>query len=253
MIREDDYIFRESQPPQGLADFVKYCWYVHNPGEKEHHFTIFPDGHFDLLFRSRNGSPFTAVLSGIFTKEFSCVVPPASLIFGVSFRLPAAEYIWKRKIGDITDREEPLPAGFWKDVAALPFDFSLYAARIMTLLQQQITKPTDPRKQQLFRLLYGSNGNISVEEAAETCYWSTRQINRYFAGHFGMSFKAFSNILRYRASFEQLKQGNLYPEQPYADQAHFIREVRKYSGITPKEIAANKNGGFIQLSTLREN
>jgi AraC-like DNA-binding protein len=65
--------------------------------------------------------------------------------------------------------------------------------------------------------------------------------------------KAYANILRFRASFEQLHRGELYPEQNFADQSHFIREVKKLSGVTPKELNKNKNDRFIQFSVLATN
>ena len=93
---------------------------------------------------------------------------------------------------------------------------------------------------------------VNTSDEMASFFWSKRQISRYFKNRFGLSLKAYCNILRYRASFQQLKEQQLYPEQDYADQAHFIRDVKKYSGVTPKKLAENKNGRFIQLSTLSE-
>ncbi|HEY2349392.1 MAG TPA: AraC family transcriptional regulator, partial [Puia sp.] len=73
---------------------------------------------------------------------------------------------------------------------------------------------------------------------------------RYFNQQFGISMKAFCNILRFRASFQHLKDGKLYPEQNFTDQNHFIKEVKKFSGVVPKDLSKNKNDRFILLSAM---
>ncbi len=111
-------------------------------------------------------------------------------------------------------------------------------------------KEIDERKRKLFELIYASNGSISVQELSEKVYWSARQINRYFNQQFGVSLKTFCSILRFRASFQHIKDGILFPQQNYADQSHFIKEAKKLSGVSPKELHKNKNDRFIQFSVL---
>jgi AraC-like DNA-binding protein len=91
---------------------------------------------------------------------------------------------------------------------------------------------------------------MTVKELSENVYWSSRQINRYFNDKFGISLKKFCTILRFKASFQHIKEGKLFPEQNFADQAHFIREVKKLTGFTPKELCKNQNDRFVQFSTL---
>lgn len=84
------------------------------------------------------------------------------------------------------------------------------------------------------RLVYASKGEMSVKELSEKVGWSSRQINRYFTKQLGLSLKAYSTILRFRASLEHIAQGQLFPELNYTDQNHFIKEVKKFSGVAPK-------------------
>ncbi|MCH5686581.1 AraC family transcriptional regulator [Niabella sp. W65] len=98
--------------------------------------------------------------------------------------------------------------------------------------------------------MYSTKGDISVKALSEKVYWSSRQINRYFNDRFGLSVKNYCSILRFRASFEHIKEGKLFPQQNFADQSHFIREVKKRSGVSPKELKRNQNGRFIQFSAL---
>jgi AraC-like DNA-binding protein len=117
---------------------------------------------------------------------------------------------------------------------------------------QLLTVNIDERKRKLFNLIYAAQGSITIKELSESVHWSSRQINRYFNQWFGLSLKAYCNILRYRASFKQISEGKLFPEQNFTDQAHFIKAVKRYSGVTPKELAKNADDRFIQFSTLPE-
>jgi AraC-like DNA-binding protein len=89
-----------------------------------------------------------------------------------------------------------------------------------------------------------------VKELSQKAYWSARQIGRYFNNYFGINLKAYCNILRFRASFTQIKEGKFFPEGDFADQPHFIKEVKKHSGVTPKVLNKNKNDRYIQFSLL---
>ena len=45
--------------------------------------------------------------------------------------------------------------------------------------------------------------------------------------------------------------GKTFPELNYTDQNHFIKEVKKFSGVVPKELSKNKNDRFVLLSVLK--
>ena len=45
---------------------------------------------------------------------------------------------------------------------------------------------------------------------------------------------------------------HLSPQTDYFDQAHFIKEIKKYTGTTPKELHKNKNDRFLQLSNTEQ-
>jgi AraC-like DNA-binding protein len=91
---------------------------------------------------------------------------------------------------------------------------------------------------------------MPVKELADKVFWSSRQINRYFNEQFGISLKAYCNILRFKNSLHHIKDGQLFPDLDFADQAHFIKEVKRFSGVVPKELFKNRNDRFILLSAL---
>jgi AraC-like DNA-binding protein len=62
--------------------------------------------------------------------------------------------------------------------------------------------------------------------------------------------KAYCNLLRLGASFRQLSEGRLFPEDHFSDQNHFIKEVKKYAGVTPKELRKNEGDRFIDITAI---
>jgi AraC-like DNA-binding protein len=110
-----------------------------------------------------------------------------------------------------------------------------------------VPKEIDERKRFLFELILAANGEISIKELSEKVLWSERQINRYFNQQFGLSTKAYCNILRFQASLQHIQEGTLFPQLNFTDQSHFIKEIKKLSGVSPKELFKNQNDRFLQF------
>lgn len=240
------------KPVQELKDFVESFWMLVNDSGKHHEIVILPDGRFDIIFSQSGNKPVEAILRGLDTAPEQTIIPPKTLLFAVSFKLLAIEYLLDEKVALLVNDGSPLPANFWsisnKDMDASSFD--KFCKKLTTQLGPMIKPGIDSRKQQLFDLIYASNGTLSVTELSERVFWSSRQINRYFNSQFGISLKAYCNILRFKASLQHIKEGKLFPELNFTDQAHFIKEVKKMAGVTPKELSRNENDRFILLSAL---
>lgn len=119
---------------------------------------------------------------------------------------------------------------------------------MLSILDSQ--KGIDIRKQNLFNLLYQTNGEQTVEYYSQQVLWSSRQINRYFNDRFGLPLKSYCKILKCFASYKHIKKGQLYPEHNYFDQSHFIKDLKKQTGSKPTELFENINARFLQLTTM---
>ncbi|WP_338871600.1 AraC family transcriptional regulator [Spirosoma sp. SC4-14] len=247
-----DIDYNVMQPDQPLFKFVKAFWRLSNPSDNEKPVTIVPDGCFDVLFSISATEPFHVILAGLGTEPGPAFIAPHTVTCAVNFKLPAAEYVLKTSIAPLLNGVHYLPADFWGITPADLDNFGQFCKKASAAIAGAIHEAIDPRKYALFQLMYASEGESTVRELAEAAQWSSRQINRYFQQWFGMSLKAYCNILRYRASFKQIQEGKLFPEQDFVDQAHFIKAVKRYSGVTPKELARNKDDRFIQFFRLPE-
>jgi AraC-like DNA-binding protein len=246
----NDITLKTVDPAPALADFVESFWMIHNHSDTAREIVVLPDGRFDIIFTMAVNVPFHAVLRGLDTKPDQTVIPPGVTLFAVSFKLPAIEYLLDVKMASLLNDGYPLPAGFWNITRNDLEDFDAFCDKVSAQMLPLIKPGIDSRKKKLFDLIYGSNGSLTVKALSEKAYWSSRQINRYFNQQFGLSLKAYCNILRFRAALQQIREGKLFPEENFADQTHFIKEIKKFSGVAPKELSQNRNGRFILLSAL---
>ncbi|AOW09337.1 helix-turn-helix domain-containing protein [Flavobacterium gilvum] len=238
-------------PETAITNFVDSFWALHNTSDFGKNIIILPDGRIDLLFSKSTNEPYHIMLLGISTQPEQVVIAPNSVTFAISLKLPAIEYILKSSIADILDNAKNVTQIFSHiDETALD-DFDTFCKNATKRIKELIPENLDKRKIKLFDLIYASKGNIAITELSKKVFWSSRQINRYFNQQLGIPLKTYCNIVRFRASFEQLKNGKLFPEGNYTDQSHFIKEIKKLSGVLPKDLYKNINDRFIQLTDLK--
>lgn len=250
MTTSNDIIYKALKPDPSLVDLVESFWAVENLSKTAKEIVVLPDGRVDIFFSCSVTEPFHIVLMGLEIEPTKTTFQPETKIFAISLKLLAIEYLLGDSILDLLNKTKPLPNDFWGFSEDDINDFDSFCAKATIKIKELVKPSIDDRKQKLFELIYTSKGGLTVKKLSETVFWSSRQMNRYFNQTFGLSLKAYCNILRFRASIEHIKQGKLFPELNFSDQAHFIKEVKKLSGVVPKELSKNENDRFIQLSTL---
>lgn len=245
-----EYSYALSEP--ALADFVESFWVLENHSDEAKEIVVLPDGSFDVFFGYSVTEPFHVTLSGIATESTQAILAAQTVMFAISFKFLALEYILHTPLAGLLNSTDYLPNDFLDIQQADLSDLESFKEKISLKLKTCLQKNIDPRKTKLSKCIYDSKGTVTIHHAADSCGWSSRQINRYFQHWVGISLKNYLTILRFRASFSQIQAGKLFPEQQYTDQAHFIREVKKFAGVVPKELSRNKNDRFIQFSILKK-
>lgn len=248
----NNFYYEFIKPSPSLSDFVESIGMFHNRSDEAKEVVVMPDGRIDLFFLKAGSAPFHVLLIGLETAPEQRSIPPQTLAFVVSFKPLAVEYILHTSIANIVNSARELPNDFWDSMAENLIDFDAFYKKASQKITALLPKEIDERKRELFEAIYSSNGEMSVKELSEKLFWSSRQINRYFNQLFGLSLKAYCTILRFRASLEHIAQGKLFPELSFTDQNHFIKEIKKFSGVVPKELAKNKNDRFVLLSVLKQ-
>jgi AraC-like DNA-binding protein len=247
---DNDLKYKLIKPDKSLDDFVESFWCLQNLSDNDKQVIVLPDGRIDLFFTKSATEPFHVILLGIETQPEQPTITSKRQTFAISFKPLATEYIFQNTVFNLLDNVKNLPTDFWNFSGDDLNDFDSFCEKATQKIQSLLPKDIDERKRKLFQLIYSSNGALTVQELSEKVFWSSRQINRYFNQQFGLSLKAYCNILRFRASFRHIKEGKLFPQQNFADQPHFIKEVKRLSGVSPKELNKKQHDRFIQFSTL---
>ncbi|HSZ25256.1 MAG TPA: DUF6597 domain-containing transcriptional factor, partial [Cytophagaceae bacterium] len=207
---DNELAFKVIKPDKSLADFVESFWTLQNHSDTGKEIVVLPDGRIDLFFSQSTIKPFNITLSGIETHPEQAMLEARTVMFVISFKLLAIEYIFHNTISHILDYAIQLPTDFWNFNANDLNDFDLFCKKATRKIQSLLPKKIDNRKHKLFDLIYSSNGALTVTELSEKIFWSSRQINRYFNQQYGISLKAYCNILRFRASLEHIAEGKLF-------------------------------------------
>ncbi|MEP7093726.1 MAG: AraC family transcriptional regulator [Flavobacterium sp.] len=248
----NDFYYKAIEPEKSLIDFVENIGMFHNKSDKAMEVVLMPDGRIDLFFMKSELEEFQITLIGLESIPEQQVIPANTLAFKISFKPLGAEYLLQTSIADILNSAKILPKDFWNINAADLKDYDAFYQKIVLKLNELLPEKIDERKRQLFELIYASNGEIRIKELSEKIVWSSREINRYFKKQFGLSLNAFCKILRFKASLEHIAKGRIFPELNFTDQTHFIKEIKKFSGVVPSELIKNKDDRFILLSVLKQ-
>ncbi len=241
--------YEEYKPGGFISQFVECFWLYENKSKKTKH-TILPHGYFEIVAEFSKGELFNITQSGVWTQPVNVVVPTGNLVMAIRFKLSAAEYLFQHPINDIRDLKIPLPHDFWTIEQYGYSSFRRFvkamSARIWNQLINFPLESIDERKLKLFKLIYQRRFQ-SVDEIAQQIGWSTRHINRYFNQNFGFPLKEYLKILRCSSAYKHISQGELSAPPNYFDQSHFIKDIKHYTGTTPRRLYENKDERFLQL------
>ncbi|MVN23154.1 helix-turn-helix domain-containing protein [Mucilaginibacter arboris] len=239
------------KPNATLSNFVESFWMLVNNSDNDKDIATLPDGRVDVLFSYSDTEPFNAMLMDLDIHASQIIFSAKTIIFAVSFKLLAVKYILETSIAYQLNNPLQLPDNFW-DISINDLNnFENFANKVSEKILNILKgKKVDDKKRRLFEYIYLSNGSMTVKELSAKSFWTSRQINRYFNQYIGISLKEYCTILRFYATLPQIKKGKFFPEQNFADQAHFIKAIKKHSGLTPKELNKNKNDRFVQLLAL---
>lgn len=107
------------------------------------------------------------------------------------------------------------------------------------LRQLSIHHKHDQKTDEAISLIRQTKGTLSIEEICAQMELSTKQLERKFLATVGVTPKVFSRITRFLNvchHIDEFKDKNLTElayDCGFYDQAHFIKEFRRFSGYPP--------------------
>jgi len=112
------------------------------------------------------------------------------------------------------------------------------------LVERLAAKSVDPRVITALRLIQESSGRLRVQQVAQRCYVSCRQLERLLRVWVGLSPKRLLRIARFQSALGCATKGPasdwtyVAAEQDYVDQAHLIHEFSGFTGASPTRFVA---------------
>ena len=109
----------------------------------------------------------------------------------------------------------------------------------LSTLVQSKKESIDDKVQQAINLILQSKGTITIRELRLQLHITERTFERQFISQVGVSPKQFSKIIQFQTSLTQLTEKNyskltdIVFDNGFADQSHFIKTFKKYTGKTP--------------------
>lgn len=205
--------------------------YKHHPNEQEsfvlpHYFLIGQltkpyiveplgeTGTFMVCFKPNGLSPFT----NISIKDIQNTAIPLSLIFG-----EAGENIGQHILKAQSTEER----------------ITCIEAFLLNQLSQQ--KTIDNVVNSTVETIFMAQGKYSIQDLSKQTNINRRQLARKFSSTIGLSPKQLSKTVRIQNALKTLLNKNstslteLAYENEYYDQAHFIKDFKEFTGLTPKE------------------
>ena len=249
------------KPNSELANFVKCYWTLESSIEETpKRNTIVPDGTMKLIFHygdlywhhPENGKSFLqprCFLIGQLTKPY--IVEPIGKTgtFIVRFHPNGFLPFIKTPIKEMENKPIDLKELFGKKGEKLERDvldavttsdrIKIVEIFLLDLLKSK--EVIDRIVNVTIETISKYKGQLSVNELSSQANLSRRMLARKFSSNVGLSPKQLSKIVRLQTSLklllqeEKTKLTDLAYENAYFDQAHFIKDFKEFTGITPKE------------------
>ncbi|MCH8496238.1 MAG: helix-turn-helix domain-containing protein [Balneolales bacterium] len=241
--------YREFTPDKGLQNII-YCYWELKSEERLQDpfiYRVVADGCIDIFFQLDDTSEnFVMGLCNNFT-EF-----PLDNNFhyvGIRFLPTMFSMLFKLSAKDLSNRFERLEmvvkdtSNFITNHISGRDDIGVVIEKLDVYFISLMIKSNlvlDQRFQNALHIILKDFGVVNIQTDLDIGL-SPRQLRRYFKFYIGASAKTFSQIVRFQnilnsnPSSLSLQRNKVFFDLGYYDQPHFIKEFKKFYGITPNK------------------
>lgn len=223
-----------------------------NTLDKRESIKVFPDSYFKIIFTVCKGKIVNYFMTGLWIEGQDYSLARDTTVYGCRLKILAPEYVLHREIATLLQGLVQLELSY---LNLKEFDLSSFELIVKQwereLREIQSHKLVEGKKLRLSQLLYQANGAITASEVSKQIFWTNRQITRYLNKYLGVSLKKYINVQKCYEAYVQIREGRFFPDKNYFDQAHFIKEVKKHTGETPRKLYERQNDRFIQLKNIK--
>ena len=257
--------YKTYAPNTDLSPFIKCYWTLEAPEEiKPEKQRIVPDGCMEMIFHY--GDLYRQYLEG---EKY--IVQPKCFVFGqisnaleieptgrtgifaVRFYPEGFSPFATIPVNEMENRAVPLQELFGDDglhIEKAIMNASDTGSRINiveTFLLNKLNTPEaiDRVVKSSVEIILQLNGQLPIDELSEQLKINRRQLERKFTSIIGLSPKQLSKIIKLQATLKMLSKKQFKSltsvayEGGYYDQAHFIKDFKEFTGMSPKKFYAD--------------
>jgi AraC-like DNA-binding protein len=242
-------------PPPAIAGFVSSIMIIEHPAKAINFaLPLFANGAPTIIFHDADKASGTANAGNL--TLYGQTITPAELIFNEAFTL-IAYFLRPHAMISLFDLEaQELTNGYidednWKEARAIDLeeqllnekdssgrlqllnDFIFSRSRLNQLDLRKINFATDAIRK--------NSGHDSLTNLKYALNITERSLQRLFEANVGISPRMYQRVIQFHTAFQQLnrydfsKLTGLAFENGFADQSHFIRVFKEFTGLTPKQ------------------
>lgn len=204
--------------------------------------TILPDGCIDLIVDFTNKT----IVFSAFSKATEKLALSGNIDFiGIRLKPGAFYHIYQIDCSLVMDATIPYQNIETKYNLENIFTLSQQREKIDFLFDYFIHKTCDylpDTYEKLIDTMYLTLNENCISQIANDFSYSIRHLNRIFYQHYGLNPKTLLNILRLHQCLSVLLSKDLSTltslaiNSGFSDQSHFIKDIKKYCGISPTEL-----------------
>ena len=224
-------------PSQKLTEIIDAYWMVENNSYKDIYVPIVPDGCVDIV--QKNSDIF---LVGVM--EFASIkcIKPNDNYLGIRFKPAVMASFLDRDISKFNDQLIPLEildTSLHDRISKLDKSADIYNQLDIIFEDIFSTVTFDKRILNATKEIVLSGGEVDFDLLCSKTALSQKQLERLFIRHVGVTPKKFSRFIRFIQTHKHLSKEGLDDlclkvlEKGYYDQAHFNREYKALTGLTP--------------------
>lgn len=217
--------------------FEKF-YLIENPFQDD--IVAIPDGCVDLQFTWENGK-CRGYVCGSFLQGKRSLISTYQRCFGMKMQ-PGIQFKFLQKdITELVGSRVPLSefldiSEFEERIGEMDSFFEMIGYARGFFSSQKIL-PVHSIASNMAELIVSSPGSLRVSQMVESLGYSQRYVNNIFKHYFGVSVKKYSDIIRAQAAIRYLESTDVMDvmiDLGYYDQAHFIRDFKQYTSLTPR-------------------
>lgn len=243
-------IYQQQQPHPALTPYIDAFWITAGDSKAQERVKIMPDGCIDIIInlgedcKTDNGATTVShgktYLVGTMSRYKIADIHPGTRMLGIRFKPAAFSAFYPSvPLHEVANITVEIPGSFLPDPGKIITDPGTHLSRFF------LDKFVPPRHNllQVIADVKKHKGLISVTDLTKRHFITTRQLERAFRQHVGISPKEFINFIRYQFVLPAIRNkpsekslADIAFDYGYYDHAHLANEVKRYTGTVPSQL-----------------